>query len=262
MGLLSSITKSVYKVLDPVLTVIAKPVESVKAIIDPNKTLKEVETEFFSQSKIKQATQFATNVALVGGGALIGASGKAATVAKALIPTTTKGKVIAAVAAPIVAGAVIKEPAQAISAPSKVAGELAQFGSDVSGLIAEPSIEKAKETILESPLIIGAGVAAAAAPLVVAGVKGAIIGESIGDVEEAIRESKPTIVATPQFDTAPIPTTLPSSSNDTAMITSSDMIPILPEDKVKTKRRSYKRKPQVPIRITNRNINKLVAIVR
>jgi len=64
------------------------------------------------------------------------------------------GKVAAVIGAPVVAGAVISNPSligKAVKAPS----ELAELGADVGSFIKEPSLKKAKDVVLGSPVISG-----------------------------------------------------------------------------------------------------------
>ncbi len=81
-------------------------------------------------------------------------------VAKSLIPSTTKGKVIAAIATPVIAGAIAQQPKEIGKAIIKAPKELANFGGDVANLLVDPSIENLKELVSESP-IITSGLAAA-----------------------------------------------------------------------------------------------------
>lgn len=103
---------------------------------------------------------------IAGAGAVITAATAAASklpaLAKSLIPTTAKGKIIAAVAAPVVVGAIVREPIKSITAIAKAPGELAQFGGDVASFAVDPSLKSAARIIKESP-IISAGIAAVAA---------------------------------------------------------------------------------------------------
>lgn len=228
--------------------------------------------------KEKQASQIKTAVtssaALVGAVVLGGTSvGKSivSKVAKAIVPTTPKGVATAAVAAPVAVGVLTSSPKAretVVSAPSA----LTSFGKDVGAFIEEPSVSKAKEVVMENPLasaIVGTGAAVAAAGVVVPAVSGALTREKIEDVEDALIASsasqKPIVVyePAPVADTTPIVSATPAVMQDMATVTTNPDIPILPEDKKKTKRRTYKRrKPVTPVRITNRNINKLVAVIR
>lgn len=259
MGILDSLTKAFYKVADPVITAVAKPVETVQAILSPTKTVKQVSDEFFSQSKTKQAVEYAVNAALIGGSALTVAKSGVSAVVKSVIPSSTKGKVVAAVATPVVVGAALSAPKEVIQAPSKAAAELTEFGKDLGKVVASPSIESVVNLVKESPLITTGAVVAAASPLIAPAVKGLIVGEAIGDVEEAIREQPLAPVTVASGGAAIIPETKATQSE----VIQNPAIPILPEDKkTTTKRRYKKRKPVPPIRISNRNINKLVAIVK
>lgn len=222
------------------------------------------------KQKAQVATTIKSSVALVAGVATLGTSaGRAAvsTVAKALVPKTTKGVVTAAIAAPVAVGVLTSSPKAretVVSAPSS----LTSFGSSLGGFIEEPTVSKAKEVVMDNPLasgLVGAGIVAATAGIAVPVISGALTRESIQDVEEAIKSQKPVVMfePTPLIDTAPIVSATPAVIPDQAMTSINESIPILPEDKVKTKRRTYKRRKPVPqVRITNRNINKLVAVVR
>jgi len=177
MGLLSSIKsgivktataagKTIAKVLDTTSVSLAHPLKVAAAVVSPTKTVAQVQKEFDAQSLTKKVTQIVTGTAgiaaTVGGVAATGAlgaaakAGKAATVVKsvgaALIPSTTKGKVIAtAIAIPAVP-ALISSPKlveKVVTAPS----ELAQFGTDVGKLAQDPSIAGLKQLVKESPII-------------------------------------------------------------------------------------------------------------
>lgn len=137
----------------------AHPIQAVSAGLSKEKTIAGETEKFFSQPVGKQLTQVAVSgvsTALIAvGTAKIATAGVVATASK-LIPATTKGKIIGAVVAPVALGAVVSQPKQTISAIAKTPGALANVGSNVAGLIAEPSIEKAKEIATENPVIVGA----------------------------------------------------------------------------------------------------------
>lgn len=167
MGLLSSLQKAVLTPLAGTANLILSGLEKVTG-----KTYGRQSVEAAMQDKV--ATGLA-NV-IIGGAVALGgvvaapkiaaavaAKGGTAAVVKSaaasLIPATAKGKIIAAVAAPIVVGAVMKEPTKSIQAVVKAPSELAQFGGDVATFAANPSLESAKEIIKESPLITTAATA-------------------------------------------------------------------------------------------------------
>lgn len=199
MGLLSSIKSAATKILDTVVTTYSKPLAVAKAVVSPKTTVKEVVAEFRAQpietqkkGVIKAAAGY--SAALVGAAvaAIPAAAAVVVTAAKAVIPATAKGKVIAAVAAPVVVGAVVREPAKAIETAIKAPSELAQFGGDVASFAVNPSLESAKQVITESP-IISAGVGLLAAGAAVKGIAPAIA--SIKQTE-AIQEQTAAILAT------------------------------------------------------------------
>jgi len=159
MGLLSNLASGINKVLEQGTFMFAHPIQAVSAGLSKEKTIAGETEKFFSQPVSKQLTQVAVSgvsTALVAvGTAKIAAAGVVATATK-LIPATTKGKVIASIAAPVALGAVVSQPTKTLSAISQTPGALANVGSNVAGFIAEPSIEKAKEIATENPVIVGA----------------------------------------------------------------------------------------------------------
>jgi len=164
MGLLSSIGKGIAKVLDTTTVALAHPVKTITAVVSPKTTINDVIKSHFEQPLSKQITQTVIGTAAIAGtivgGAAIGTATKAGTLgtlAKSVIPTTLKGKVVAAAVAPVVVSAVVTNPKKALETP----GKILNFQSNVGSLIAEPSLEKAKETFKENPiissLVVGAG---------------------------------------------------------------------------------------------------------
>lgn len=146
------------------------PIQAIESV--SNGTFQQKEAAYFSQPILKQTTQ--TVIATAGYAATIIGTGAVAVSAKAgtiiadaaslgakLIPATTKGKVIAAVAAPVILGAVIQNPVKSIDVATSAPGKLANVGANLSNLIADPSIENAKNLYKENPLITGAATAAA-----------------------------------------------------------------------------------------------------
>ncbi len=92
---------------------------------------------------------------------------------KSLIPTSTSGKIAAAVAIPIAAGVVAQSPTKVIPAVVSLPSELMKFGSDAAKVIENPTLQNAKNLIKESP-VISAVVGAAAVGAVGLGVSGLI----------------------------------------------------------------------------------------
>ncbi len=167
MGILSSIKKSIVgKSLDTLSAAFIKPVETIQAIFSPTKTIKQVIQKVDAQPLSKNITSTLVNTAaaagvVVGGGIAL-TSARAGTLLPALIPATTKGKVIAAVAAPVIIGAVVGAPAKTAETILNAPTALGNVGSNIGQLIAEPSYENVKALVKENPVIVGGAVAAGA----------------------------------------------------------------------------------------------------
>jgi len=189
--------KFVAPVMDPLTVAFVHPIQTIKAITGPT-TMKQLEAEHFAQPLSKQITETVMSTIGYGtaivGGAAIGGAAKAGTLAASaakLIPTTLKGKVIGVIAAPVVIGAVIKEPGKTAEAIAKAPGALANVGGNVAGFIAEPSIEKAKAIVTENPVIVGA----VAAVAVIAGAKAILPAIVTSKQIEATKEQTAAIEA-------------------------------------------------------------------
>ena len=102
---------------------------------------------------------------------------------------------VAAVATPVVVGAIIKEPTAVAKAVAKAPSELAQFGGDVATFASNPSLETAKEVIKESPLIsaaVGAIAVGGAAKAILPAIATSRQTEAIQEQTEAIKAAIPT----------------------------------------------------------------------
>lgn len=106
---------------------------------------------------IKEETpKFAKGVIITGaiGAAVLGAATPAGqAIASKVIPKSVGGKVVAAVAAPIIVGAVAENPIKAAKAAGKTATGLVNFGGNVAGFAENPSIQGAKDIFKENPVI-------------------------------------------------------------------------------------------------------------
>lgn len=168
MGLLSNIVGSVKqsvvgKALDTLSAAFIKPGETVQAVFSPTKTVADVIKEVDKQSLGKNITatvvNTATAAAVVSGIGAIATRGVAAT-ATSLIPSTIKGKIIAAVATPVVVGAVINQPIKSIQVVAEAPEKLANVGGNLAKLGAEPSLKNAETLVKENPVIVGGAIAA------------------------------------------------------------------------------------------------------
>lgn len=160
----NDVGSTISKVANTALTAIAHPIGFF------------TNTEAAYQKTAKESTgqlviEGVTNTLAVLGGVAVGAAAKAGTLGKSvaavipkLIPATTKGKIIAAVAAPVVIGAVANNPFKAAEAISKTPAALGNFGSNLAGLAANPTLANAKTLVTDNPVIstlVGAGAVAA-----------------------------------------------------------------------------------------------------
>lgn len=215
MGLLDKIKSGVAKVLDTATIALAHPIKTATAVVSSKSTLEEVRTAHFKQplaTQIKQTILGTAGIAaaVVGTGAAVTAA-RAGTLAKAIIPTTLKGKAAAALVVPVAATAVINKPSLIVEAPSKILN----FQTNVGEFIAQPSTEKAKDIISENPIISG-GIAAAvlggAALKVLPAIATARQTEAIQEQTEAIKgvssTPQPSVMYPNQYNAAaPTPQT-------------------------------------------------------
>lgn len=171
MGFLSNIVKAVVKspigkALDATYYTIAHPIEATKGIATG--TFQKKEEAFYSQPLSKQATQLVVagigyGTAIVGGAA-IGGAAKAGTlipaITKAVIPTTLKGAVLETGAVLVGGGIVASNPLKALDVVAKTPQGLANVGVNIGNLASNPSIENAKNLVVENPVIVGLAAAA------------------------------------------------------------------------------------------------------
>lgn len=171
MGLLfnigTAVKKSVVgKALDFLTVGFNRPIATATSLIQGKGAYEKlVETEF-NKPLGKQIT--GTVISTAGYAAAILTAGAAAGAAKAgtlatsvkamvpkLLPSTLKGKVIAAVAAPVVIGAVASNPLKAVNVAASTPSKLANVGYNLAELGANPSIDNLKTLVKENPLIVG-----------------------------------------------------------------------------------------------------------
>lgn len=177
MGFLSSLGKGISKALDYISAPLAAPITTfTKGISAGAAQVKETREKIAATGDIKLAAKTTATIiasTAVAAGAVLAAAPAASTgaagaavrsavvsTAKAAIPTTTKGKIIAAVAAPVVIGAVVREPAAAASAVSKAPSALANIGGNIAEFAVNPSLETAKQIVKENPVLAVGGLVA------------------------------------------------------------------------------------------------------
>jgi len=247
MGLLSSITKAIASTATKAVTTIAKvatpalntlsavythPIKTISAIVSPTKTVaKDVVAPYVAQPTAKRITETLTTAAgyataVIGVGAVAGAAkaGTLASSAAKLIPATTKGKVAAAVAAPIAIGIVANQPIKSLEAVTGAPSALANFGGNVANVAADPSIAGILKTVKENPFIVGtlaAGGTIIGLKTIIPAISSARTTAAIKEQTEVIKEaaaSEKTAVMPTEKDTGLLPEkTLPTSEEKPLM---------------------------------------------
>ncbi len=197
MGLLSSISGAIEKGLGKVEKAVSTVYQATLAKIP-------------GVSQVKSFVEKNPEVAV--GGLAISATGLGAkTIAKgvvssapALIPSTTKGKVVGAVAGLATAGAIAKAPQATISAIAKTPGAIANFGGNVAKFASSPSVETAKQIVTENPvisagvgLVAGAGIVKAVAPAIATARQTEAIQEQTEVLKETARSKETGVSVTP-----------------------------------------------------------------
>lgn len=203
----AAVVKAVAPVMNTATVAFVHPIQTVAAVISPTKTVSQVVEKHFSKPLPKQITETVITTAgyatAVLGTAAVAAKGVAASAA-ALIPATIKGKVIAAVAAPVIIGAVVNKPAETLQAAASLPSALGNVGGNIANLVADPSISNVKALVTENPVIVGAGVAAAAvlgAKAILPAIATARQTEAIQEQTKAIEASTAGITSTPSAPT-------------------------------------------------------------
>lgn len=270
MGLLSNLGNAIKKTaaavvrspvgkaLDIAATSFVHPIQTIGAIISPTKTVSDLVKTQKAKPLKKQITETVLTTAgygvtVVGSGVALAAS-KAGTIVptavKAFTSLSPKQKVITALAAPVVVGAVIQQPKEIAQAVASTPASLANFGGNIAELVASPSIEKAKDIYKENPILTGAAATAAAfltAKTIAPAVGNIIQTQAIKEQTEVIKDvSKPTIIKEPVVskDTTPALTTATTNAAPITPITAKTQ-PIYATTGTVTKKRSKKRSPKI-----------------
>lgn len=160
-GAVDKLTKPVQLVGAIVANPVTAVTKGVSAALDKSR----------NESFEKQAGKVLVNTGTVAAAVLTGGTSTGRTVAttviKALTPTTAKGALTLAIAAPVTVG-VLKETKKPLDVIVKAPGALTAFGSDVGKAIEDPSLSSITNIVKENPtvsavvggLAIGAGAGA------------------------------------------------------------------------------------------------------
>lgn len=197
---------------------------------------------------------YATAGVVAGGITAVANPSAALSVGKALIPTTTKGKIVGTAASLVGVGLVKSNPLKAAEVAVSTPSNLINFGSNVGGFLTDPSIENAKKIIKENPIISGVTAATilGSVGLGAAGIVSNIMNtratkentnamETLGNLPQGDRDIR-IFLEEPQSPSKPIP----SGGNGVT-----PLAPITPETKsisagrTKKARRS-KKTPKIP----------------
>lgn len=272
MGLLGNLVNKLYtNVLDPFTTVVSHPIKSIQAAIDPNIKFKDVVAQTVAEPKGQQVVEaISTGLAL---GSVFGAAKAVVTkgvtaAASALIPSTTKGKIIAG-GSTLLGAAVLTETKKPLKTISEIPSNIGSFGSNVGKFIEDPSIAAAEKILKENPgtvIAIGAGAAALGAGSLITGL-GAIENiQTRESVKDLTKELKNDLAGTPTTSNL-VPTTpqkislvdtTPSQTNNAALVpTSPPTAQTQQLTTTKKKTPSRKVKKQTPINV-NQRVNVLV----
>lgn len=187
----------------------------------------------------------ATGIAAVGASAA--ATATAAKLGKGIGSTALgvvkKNPITTAIAAPIVYGAIKENPKEAAKVLVKAPSDLANFGSNVSNLIVDPSMENVKETITENPILSAAIPTLAAAPIirsVLPVVTNLQTQEKIEDLKEDLSKN---VTAAPSNQTQSIPATTGSSPTATSPVLPQTQTITATTGSASTKKKKTSRKP-------------------
>lgn len=274
MGLFDAIVGTVKKAAENFTVAIQKPVQYVTSTASDlftggNKAQTLVNTQL-SKPLVSQIGSIVLNTgaaatAVIAGGAALGSTTAkkiitttapvVASTAKSLIPATTKGKVIAAVATPIAIGAIASSPklqTGLITAPSS----LVNFGTNVGKIIENPSLATVKETVKENPLISSAVALGGAAAI------GGGLGLLANTVATAINTKATNINSAPSDIAVPTSTMVKETfAGQEQTATSVSPTPQTPQTKVisntTTRNKKRRRKAQKPT-IMQQKVNVMV----
>ena len=173
------------------------------------------------------------------------------TAVKIIAGASTKTKVIAGTGALITAGALVSKPKETILALENAPSSIGNFLGNAGGLVADPSISKAKELISENPLVAGA--VAVGGALAIGGIASNVINTL------AVKENtRATIDSNKELA---IGTNNQTTSNANAPPTDlgiSTIAPERPTTNLTTARKRYKRAKKEEVKSMNQRVNVLI----
>lgn len=192
-----------------------------------------------------------TGVGVTTGIAAVGASAAATATAAKLgkgigstaLGVVKKNPITTAIAAPIVYGAIKENPKEAAKVLVKAPSDLANFGSNVSNLIVDPSMENVKETITENPILSAAIPTLAAAPLIRSVLPVVTNLQTQKKIEDLKEDLSKNVTAAPSNQTQSIPATTGSSPTATSPVLPQTQTITATTGSASTKKKKTSRKP-------------------
>jgi hypothetical protein len=265
----STIGKAVFKP-GGIVDTITKPIQYVGAIVanpittvtqGPQAAMKQAQNDSIEKSTGKVLLTTGVIAASVVTGGTSAGRAAVTTVAKALVPKTPTAIITTALVAPVVATAVLTNPKGAVKTVSKIVDTQIDAGK----LLAEPTVEKAKEFVEEHPVAVGAA-ATGAALLVGKGVSAAVGAYTNYQNTKAVKENTEALA-----NDAVLPTTTnnPSTSKDTIKLldtapqNNSSLVPVTPQTTslTKTSSTTVKRRRASSPRNSPQSINQKVNVI-
>lgn len=210
MGLLNKVKSGITKTLDTLTVAVAHPIATTAAVVSKKSTVNDVINKHFAQSTKEQVKDIVVGTAGLAAATITAGTttGRIAALkaAKSVVPKSTTGKIVAAVAVPAAVGAVVRQPEAVTKAVVNAPVELGKFGGDVADFAANPSISSAKQIVTESPVIstaLAAGAVIAAGKTAAPVIGGLIQKEAVEEQTKALEKAIET----------PLPTQSPSLTN-------------------------------------------------
>ena len=244
MGLLSTIGNAISSVKNSVITAVANKttneqnaLSTVKAALTGSGV--QANTSSVTANKILSAAASNPYTTALGA-AVISNPTAAGAVAKQVATTavsTTKGKIITAIAVPSVVSAVIANP-KLVSQASQLPSNIASFSGNIAGLASNPTLSNAEQIVKDNP-ILSAAAAIAGVTFIGKGITGLIASaENTAASRANTAATKAAMAAGAMDNTATLPKE--TTATTSMLATNSADIPITPATQVLGKSSSSK----------------------
>ena len=207
MGIFSSLGKTVAKLtVEPLAKITASVINKVAGTnIKPLTTEQAANTSF---GKVYFPVLGAAST--IAAASAVKAVGGISTVAKALVPKSTAGKIVAVVATPLITPTIISHPSKTIDIIGNTGAGLINQGTNINKFVSDPSPAKALDIIKENPILAGietAGIALVGAKYILPAVSSYTTSQNTEAIKELptanILPSSPQVI---QIEQIPTPT--------------------------------------------------------